>query len=216
MANRLLYFPKLIRRRAYSVFSSYREYKLEIREDCQGRCVYCDLHENELGGMEHMTLDHFRPRSLYTKLEHEPTNLVWSCRICNERKGNVWPAIGTKHTFVIHGGFVDPFMEDLHEYFDVTKEGALIARKHPAKFMIRQMKLNRAGARASRKKRRLEYENREESLQFLAHAIRQLDNALDHPDLPEGLQAALRSQRDEFSRMHDKVLADTRPDFMLR
>lgn len=216
MANRKLYFPQLLRRHTYSRFSRYKQYKHEIREDCQGRCVYCDLHENELGGLEFMSLDHFRPQTLYAKLKNNPTNLVWSCRLCNENKGNIWPACGTPDTYVATGGFVDPFTEDMHEYFDVSADGKLIPLKNPAHFMIRILKLNRDGACRKRMKRRTDFESRQRSLKVLRLAIRQADDALEHPELPSELRESLLAQKERLSKEYDAVLADHSPDFTLR
>src|SRR6266487_2045748 len=111
MAYRL-YFPRLRRRATYSAFRKYNEYRQEIRIDCQGRCVYCDAHENEIGGIEFMTLDHFKPKDKYTHLKNKPANLLWSCYICNHSKGSLWPAYGTLLNMISGNGFVDPFQED--------------------------------------------------------------------------------------------------------
>lgn len=216
MANRYLYFPRLLRRKAYSKFRRYKKYKREIREDCQGRCVYCDAHENELGGIEFMTLDHFRPQDPYPHLANDPRNLLWSCQTCNRFKGNAWPAVGTNNTIVPSGGFVDPFGEDMHDYYDVAADGALVSLKHPADFMIRVMKLNREGAKTVRQKRRVEYEDREETLKFLVAGMRRLDDALEHPGLPDDLRAEFLAQKEEFCRRYDAILADNKPDFRLR
>lgn len=216
MANRELYFPRLTRRHTYSRYAYYKHYRHEIREDCQGRCVYCDIHENELGGIEFMTLDHFRPQRHFSDLTHQPRNLVWSCLPCNQNKGQTWPAIGTSMNYVKSGGFVDPFAVDMHSYFDVSDEGRLVALNHPAHYMIRVMKLNRDGASRNRKKRRIEYESRERSLKALALAIRETDDALDHPDLPDELRPALTEHKERLCREYDAVLVDTKPDFTLK
>ncbi len=69
-----LFFPLLKRRKQYKTkrdgnyYANYNEYRQEIREDCLGRCVYCDRHENEIGGSESMKLDHFRPEKHFTHL----------------------------------------------------------------------------------------------------------------------------------------------------
>jgi 5-methylcytosine-specific restriction endonuclease McrA len=84
MANEPLFFPRLSRRGEYrrtrsgGYYADYSEYKQEIREDCLGRCVYCDTHENETGGAESMELDHFRPKKYpeYANLINNPHNLV--------------------------------------------------------------------------------------------------------------------------------------------
>ncbi len=216
MADRRLYFPRLRRRTRYTKFNNYKKYKWEIREDCQGRCVYCDIHENELGGVEFMTLDHFRPQALFTHLTNNPKNLLWCCTLCNKLKRDYWPADGTEKTYVLKGGFVDPFTEDLLEYFDVSPQGKLIPLKHPATYMINTLKLNRDGAVRTRKKRRLEFEERAQTLQVFRQAIREMDDALDHPDLPEALRAKFLIQKDEFARQYDAVSAETKPDFSLR
>jgi 5-methylcytosine-specific restriction endonuclease McrA len=91
-----LFFPRLQRRSNYSVkrtgdFYEYSHYKQEIREDCLGRCVYCDSHENEVGGHECMELDHFKPKKYdeHKHLINHPSNLVWSCRGCNRLKTSI-------------------------------------------------------------------------------------------------------------------------------
>lgn len=215
MADRELYFPKLVRRSKYSSQRHYRKYKSEIRVDCQGRCVYCDAHENELGGAEHMTLDHFRPRKHFSDLEHEPTNLVWSCRICNIGKDSAWPALGTTGTVVSSGGFLDPFSVDLHEYFDVDSDGQLIPLKHPARYMIRVMKLNRDGASRIRRKRKVDCDVRQATLATLMTAIRQIDDALDYDGLPSDLISALLTQKEALSRQYDAIQTEDKPDFRL-
>ena len=95
-----LFFPKLNRRDNYKTkqngeyYASYSEYRQEIREDCLGRCVYCDIHENENGGKENMQLDHFRPNEKYDDYQYinHPNNLHWSCGGCNRLKTDEWPS----------------------------------------------------------------------------------------------------------------------------
>src|SRR6266478_6822060 len=96
------FFPLLKRRDPYEKkdtgeYYHYTHYRVVIAEDCQGRCVYCDVHEDEIGGRECMELDHFRPYSIteFNHLEHNPLNLHHSCRRCNLLKSNHWPATGT-------------------------------------------------------------------------------------------------------------------------
>ena len=146
-----LFFPKLTRREAYRTredgrpYANYREYKLEIREDCLGRCVYCDIHENESGGANNMCLDHFRPKSLqqFQHLSNDPSNLVWSCDTCNRAKWNHWPAQGTDETVLNGEGFMDPFTCDRREYFGVLTDGVLKPLRPPARYMVELLNLNR-------------------------------------------------------------------------
>ena len=82
MPTDCLFFPKLRRRKQYRTnrdgeyYANYQEYKQEIRQDCLGRCVYCDCHENELSGQTGMDIDHFRPKAKFPKLDTKV------CTIC--------------------------------------------------------------------------------------------------------------------------------------
>lgn len=155
MSYKGLFFPILRRRSSYPTRTKYSRYRQEIREDCQGRCVYCDVHENEIGGADDMTIDHFRPKTFpqFRSLQHDPENLMWSCNTCNQNKRSLWPAIGTPYTFVGRKGFIDPFKEDRRSYFDIASNGTLVPLRDPAQWLIRQLLLNRIGARSIREKR---------------------------------------------------------------
>lgn len=155
-----LFFPKLARRLEYKEkasggYLSYRSYKQEIRQDCKLRCYYCDAHEREVGGAEHMQLDHFRPKSLpqFEHLENDPINLVYACAACNRLKWNDWPA-GDEHTITEEGlGYIDRFDDDngnVHEYVTISDDGRLEPRNHPAPYVIAHLALNREARRMLR------------------------------------------------------------------
>lgn len=44
------HLPRLRRRSNSGIHRTYNGYRSEIREDCRYRCVYCDLHERDVGG----------------------------------------------------------------------------------------------------------------------------------------------------------------------
>ena len=156
MLTDCLFFPKLRRRKQYQTnkygeyYASYREYRQEIRQDCLGRCVYCDCHENELSGQTGMRMDHFRPQEKFPELVNNPHNLVWSCEFCNRQKSNYWPAFGTNDTFVGNEGFIDPFGENRSDYFKVRNDGSIIPLKPPAKYIKTRLLLNRSTAKYKR------------------------------------------------------------------
>ena len=159
MSVNSLFFPKLKRRKQYRTNSegeyyvNYQAYRQEIRQDCLGRCVYCDLHENELSGQAGMHIDHFRPKDKFRELANNPHNLVWSCAPCNGNKSNHWPALGTDNTFVGNEGFIDPFEENRLDYFKVRSDGSIIPLKPPAEYMEKLLVLNRNTSRVKRKLR---------------------------------------------------------------
>lgn len=152
-----LFFPLLRRRESYKTkkdgdhYADYNKYRQEIREDCLGRCVYCDSHENEIGGPESMKLDHFRPKKHFEHLVNDPHNLVWSCESCNRKKWDHWPALGISGTVLNGEGFIDPFEENRLEYFEVCQDGELIPLKPPATYMISLLVLNRILLKTIRK-----------------------------------------------------------------
>ncbi len=160
------FFPGLQRRakyrltRAGNYYRDYQQYRQEIREDCLGRCVYCDSHENELGGQEFMDLDHFRPK-VYEEFKHlanDPHNLVWSCKVCNRKKWSHWPALGIGNSVIDKEGFIDPFEEDRREYFAVRQDGEMVALKPPASYIISLLVLNRPTQKQRRELRLQAYE----------------------------------------------------------
>lgn len=159
-----LFFPELRRREKYCTnkdgeyYANYQKYRQEIRKDCFGRCVYCDLHENDLGGQTNMQIDHFRPERRFPELANNPHNLVWSCVSCNLHKSDHWPALETNGTFVGNEGFIDPFEENRLDYFEVRSNGSIIPLKPPAKYIETRLVLNRSTAKS---KRRLRYQAHE-------------------------------------------------------
>lgn len=135
-------------------YAGYREY---IAVDCQRRCVYCDVAEDEVGGAESMHLDHFRPRSLpeFEHLANDPLNLHYACARCNLWKSNKWPAQGTQYTHDGINGFVDPFSDDRSEYFSVKPDGQIETLKPPASYLVKVLHLEREFLRKVRERRLL-------------------------------------------------------------
>lgn len=161
-----LFFPKLTRRTQYRqtrkkvFYSNYNKYRQEIREDCLGRCVYCDCHENHIGGYQSMHLDHFRPkeRPEFVHLINDPSNLLWSCSVCNRLKWYHWHSGDVTSSVNGDYGFIDPFLENRQEYFSVGKDGRLIPLKSPAKYMIELLGLNNHNRRQLREARAQSHE----------------------------------------------------------
>jgi hypothetical protein len=154
MVESSLFFLPLEKRPAFTVkadgsFYSYEYYRQcfrdEIAEQCQGRCVYCDSHEIEVGGRESMEIDHFRPwsRPEFAHLKDDPRNFHHACGRCNRLKGVVWPNCSSETCHDGLVGFVDPFAEDRRLYFNVAADGELICLRHPASYLSRLLQLNR-------------------------------------------------------------------------
>ena len=209
MPTDCLFFPNLRRRKQYRTksngehYASHREYRQEIRQDCLGRCVYCDLHENEMRGQTVMEIDHFRPRGKFPELANKPHNLVWSCADCNRQKSDYWPALGTNDAFVGNEGFIDPFEENRSDYFKVRSDGSIIPLKPPAGYIVEQLLLNYITPKT---KRQLRYKDHE-LVQKLERDIVKLEKS----------NSLSNKESAQLSRLQEiKVHIQARLDFSLR
>ena len=205
-----LFLPKLRRRKQYPTksngeyYASHGDYRQEIRQDCLGRCVYCDLHENEMSGQTVMEIDHFRPKDKFPKLANNPHNLVWSCPTCNNRKSNDWPALNPKDTFVGNEGFIDPFKENRLDYFKVQSDGAIIPLKPPAEYIVELLRLNR---RVPRRARELRYEAYEHVRKF-EKDIARLEKLNSRSNEQAAKLSKLRKLKDHIQARLDFSLRD--------
>ncbi len=219
MAHDPFSFPPIARRQNYiktqkgTYYANYQKYKQEIREDCLGRCVYCDSHENETGGQESMQLDHFRPQ-MYPEFDHlknDPNNLVWACGGCNRLKYLHWPALGTPDTVNGVEGFIDPFQDNRREYFDVLPNGKLRPLKPPAEYKIRILALNRPIKRRIREFRQIQRLLLEE---FVSQ-IQKIEDLVEHDKtLPPTGKLTLEKHARWLRKKHDQFAA-TFLDFSL-
>lgn len=177
-----MFYPILKRRNNYDkkndgTYYRYSFYRDAILEDCQERCVYCDLLLKE-HAYEGMHLDHFRPQSFFKSLSNDPHNLVISCPKCNVLKSNHWPCDKTQDNSPSHDddvGFIDPFSERLSDYLYVDSDGVVKSKKKTAKYMIELLKLNRK-ARVLLRKKRMQYHI---SIKLKESLDRQMNNLFD-------------------------------------
>lgn len=151
------FFRALVRRADYrvdegGVFLDYSKYRTEIAEDCQFRCVYCDSHEDVVGGREAMEMDHFRPwrkkfgpegTRKFEHLRNEPKNLVHACGVCNGFKWSHWPTENPDLCYDHEKGWINPFDEVRSNFFEVGRDGVINARIPPAHYHINKLRLNR-------------------------------------------------------------------------
>jgi 5-methylcytosine-specific restriction endonuclease McrA len=154
----MAFFQALKRRDQYETdpesggYYEYPRYRQAIAEDCLFRCVYCDSHEDMIGGREAMEIDHFKPwgkkfkpeqEQKFSHLKHEPSNLVHSCGVCNGFKWSHWPTEDPSVCFDHEKGWVDPFELVRADFFAVEQDGTVSPIKAPAQFQISKLRLNR-------------------------------------------------------------------------
>lgn len=168
-----LYFPQLKRQSIQNYYSNkgsfYASYNCrsnyeKVSEDCQFRCVYCDVLIDECGG-DPFSLDHFRPIHIFGDkfngiLKVHPYNLYLSCQKCNVLKSNDWKGCTeTQDGYSFHSrlGYIDRFNDDINLYIKVDNEGRLecVNNSGPGKYMIGKLLLNRTNRVYIRKLRQV-------------------------------------------------------------
>ena len=105
--------------------SDYKKYRKELREDFNERCGYCGDHD--FFRQTYYEIDHFVPQDkLKTISPNEYSNLVYSCRSCNNSKRAKWPT-NDEH---VHNdgriGFIDPCDPKYAEQFQRGADGSII------------------------------------------------------------------------------------------
>lgn len=112
------------RRESVPVCKTHNEYKPLLREDFHQRCGYCGDHE--FFRDTYYEVDHFVPQKCLENISPtEYSNLVYSCRSCNNSKRAKWPT-GDEN---IHNdgkqGFIDPCDDAYAAQFERLADGSI-------------------------------------------------------------------------------------------
>jgi|SRR5690554_1088779 len=143
---------KTLTKRPHTV-SEYGKYRPELRLEAKEKCVYCGIHENSLGGSDSFHVEHYKPKSKFSKLEKEFENLFYACAICNRFKSNDWPIDpNSAHSIP---SYPDPKLVNYNTLFDIDEDGVLHGKYTAAKYMIEKIVLNRPQLINERKERML-------------------------------------------------------------
>jgi hypothetical protein len=128
----------------------YLKAREHLRRDFDYRCAYCMIHEQQIGGMESFSIDHFRPRSKGGRV-NDYTNLYWTCNGCNRVKAESWPTALERSQGV---RFADPCREqDYGSHFIENGRGELVPRTRCGEYHIFVLRLNRPSRVAYRASR---------------------------------------------------------------
>lgn len=120
----------------------YSDWKEQIARECFHQCVYCSIHENPWGGIDHYHIDHFRPKSKdeFAHLENDICNLFYSCPVCNRFKKDDWPGDPDLDTT----SYPDPSITDYASLFELDGSTHKIIGKYvAANYLIERLYLNR-------------------------------------------------------------------------
>lgn len=132
------YTPK--RRVVSSEVNHYREHKNSLKADYKNRCGYCgDVDQWRFIWFE---IDHFVPQKFLVNLKDtDYSNLVYSCRSCNNSKRAKWP---TENENIHHSndkGFIDPCDEDYNKQFERDDIGRIFPRSKLGQWKYNALKL---------------------------------------------------------------------------
>ena len=122
MANRLRkQTPK--RRTDVPTRTDYRKYREELRADFDCHCGYCG--DRDWPRKEHFEIDHFVPQKLDVNRKNDYTNLVYSCRSCNNSKRAKWPTGDIRKPNNGKEGWIDPCDATYSEQFERIVDGSV-------------------------------------------------------------------------------------------
>ncbi|WP_182914281.1 HNH endonuclease [Paenibacillus sp. 1011MAR3C5] len=122
-------------------YSSYRSYKPYLSEDFNNRCGYCDDFDGWVGGERTYHIDHFAPKSKFSSLENEYSNLVYACPFCNRFKSNDWPSDDHTVSFIDNKGYIDPCDERYEAHFYRDTYGNIRPNNELAEYMRKKLQL---------------------------------------------------------------------------
>lgn len=117
---------------------NWSAHKPDLREDFHRHCAYC--FSNDAFRDTYFEVDHFVPRFIIQKSRKisltEYSNLVYSCRFCNNNKRAQWPS--KRITVYNNGkeGFVDPCTKEIDKHLYRTKDGGIMWRTKLGKWMF--------------------------------------------------------------------------------
>ncbi|WP_168801886.1 HNH endonuclease [Empedobacter tilapiae] len=118
--------------------SNWSQHKPDLRVDFHKHCAYCGSYD----GFSHtyFEVDHFVPKSLFTKTGNislcQYSNLVYSCKFCNNIKLSKWPSNDETVPNINNMGFVDPCTTDYDTHLYRTKNGSISWVTDLGKWMV--------------------------------------------------------------------------------
>jgi len=130
----------------------YTEHKDNLREDFSKRCGYCN--DPDFFRNTYYEIDHFIPKKFlkekfpipeeYDNKEQEYSNLVYSCRFCNNAKGEKWPTKSMETHHKDNTGFIDPCESEYDKQFERNENGEIIPKTELGRWIHKTLKLWRS------------------------------------------------------------------------
>lgn len=116
---------------------NWSQHKPDLQQDFHFHCAYCGSYD----GYRHtyFEVDHFVPKSLFEILGVisycQYSNLVYSCKFCNNNKLSKWPSGDENVAVVNNEGFIDPCDATYDDHLYRTSSGGIMWRTPLGKWM---------------------------------------------------------------------------------
>ena len=117
----------------------YSDYKSLLREDFNQRCGYCDDHE--FFSETYYEIDHFVPQKIAAEKENDYSNLVYSCRSCNNSKRAKWPTKDVNLSNNGKEGWIDPCDSNYAIQFKRISDGSICPKTDLGLWMWKELTL---------------------------------------------------------------------------
>lgn len=130
-------------RRSTKDIKNYKDAFQDLRTDFYERCGYCDV-PDRYPTVNHFEIDHYKPRSKFTHLEHSYSNLTYSCKNCNNFKSSYWATEDEDKEITDDKseGLVDACTDEYTKLFERNYDGFIIPKDHDiSHFIYKRLKL---------------------------------------------------------------------------
>ena len=129
-----------VRRDITRKVSKYNDHKDDLKKDYLNRCGYCN--SIDTWRFVWFEIDHFVPKKYLKKIsETDYSNLVYSCRSCNNAKRANWPTKDENKHNHNNKGFIDPCEEEYGNQFDRKENGRIVPLSPLGDWMYNIMRL---------------------------------------------------------------------------
>ncbi len=130
------------RRNITSAVAKASDHKHNLKIDFQNRCGYCNALDT--WKKTYYEVDHFIPEFILTiKSITDYSNLVYSCRSCNNAKRKQWPTNDENVCNSNNEGFIDPCDNDYLNHFSRKDTGEISFNSKLGKWMYYALKLHK-------------------------------------------------------------------------
>lgn len=119
---------------------NWSEHKPDLKEDFHSHCAYCGSFDGDRH--TYFEVDHFIPKSFFEKNGRisycQYSNLVYSCKFCNNKKLSKWPSKSEDFYHIGDKGFIDPCDIEYDKHLYRTKDGGIMWLTKLGEWMVKE------------------------------------------------------------------------------